>query len=74
MFGEKDNRRAVAYVGLDVDGGTGKAANVGTEEEEEGGERTFNGVDVLRALRGGARKYTYHPRVDGDWGCSCDDE
>ncbi|KAK7734695.1 hypothetical protein SLS53_007799 [Cytospora paraplurivora] len=86
FFGDEDNRRAAAFTGLDTDVGTstgtgndagvvgtGRAGNGGTEEEkEEEGEKRFDGVDVFRALRGGARKYTYHPRVDGDWGSSCD--
>ncbi|ROW13659.1 hypothetical protein VPNG_04595 [Cytospora leucostoma] len=76
FFGDEDNRRAGAYVGLNVDSGAGTGV-AGTGKRENGdtdgeAEERFDGVDVFRALRGGARKYTYHPRIDGDWGSSCD--
>lgn len=59
FFGREDNARAEAYLG-----GGGAAP---------GEACFFDGVDVFRALRGQARRYTYHPRRDGeDWGASCD--
>lgn len=57
FFGKDDNKRADAYVGGD---------------DVKSGEISFQGVDVFRALRGKERKYTYHPRRDGEWGSSCD--
>lgn len=57
FFGKDDNDRAGAYVG---------------ENDVDSGEISFQGVDVFRALRGPERKYTYHPRGEGEWGSSCD--
>lgn len=59
FFGREDNARAEAYLG-----GGGAAP---------GAACFFDGVDVFRALRGQERRYTYHPRRDGEeWGASCD--
>lgn len=57
FFVEDDNHRTDAYIG---------------QEDVNGGEVCFRGIDVFRAIRGQERKYTYHPRGENEWGASCD--
>ncbi|KAB5585715.1 Endonuclease/exonuclease/phosphatase [Coniochaeta sp. 2T2.1] len=64
FFGREDNERARAYV--DVEQGA-----PAPEAGEAGERKCFDGVDVFRALHGGERRYTYHPRGK-TWGSSAD--
>ncbi|KAB5583408.1 Endonuclease/exonuclease/phosphatase [Coniochaeta sp. 2T2.1] len=61
FFGRGDNERARAYVVVD-----GEESSSGEEKK-----KCFDGVDVFRALHGGERRYTYHPRTKA-WGSSAD--
>lgn len=63
FFGDEDNKRADAYVGR-------QDAGTSTGKSENGERGRFDGVDVLRALHGKVRRYTYHPHRE--WGSTCD--
>jgi exonuclease III len=59
FFGREDNERARGYL---------EASSIKGSQQSE---RCFDGVDMFRALHGGERRYTYHPRTK-QWGTSAD--